>query len=65
MTNDERYLFDLNGYLVVENVLTPEEVARANAAIDHHRDRIKIRPPEESLSGGSPTLTGTKGRGES
>lgn len=64
MTNDERYLFDLNGYLVVENVLTPEEVAQANKAIDRHLDRIKIRPPEESLSGGSPALTGVLGRGE-
>ena len=34
MTEDERYLFDLNGYLVVRNVLTPEEIGDANAAID-------------------------------
>jgi hypothetical protein len=29
MNDAEKYLFDLNGYLVIENVLTPEEVARA------------------------------------
>ena len=26
MTEDERYLFDLTGYLVIKDVLTPEEV---------------------------------------
>jgi ectoine hydroxylase-related dioxygenase (phytanoyl-CoA dioxygenase family) len=36
MTDDERYLFDLNGYLIVRNVLSPEEVQAANVAIDHH-----------------------------
>jgi len=36
----ERYLFDLQGYLVVNDVLTPEEVARLNAAIDRHTDGI-------------------------
>ena len=25
MTEDERYLFDLTGYLVIKDVLTPEE----------------------------------------
>ena len=56
MTPDEKYLFDLNGYLVVEDALTPEEVAEANAAIDRHLDRLRVRPREESLSGGSPAL---------
>jgi ectoine hydroxylase-related dioxygenase (phytanoyl-CoA dioxygenase family) len=64
MTEDEKYLFDLNGYLVVENVLTSDEVARANEAIDRQQDRIRIRPPEQSLSRGSPGLAGTQGRGE-
>ena len=36
MTEDERYLFDLNGYIIVRGVLTPEEVKMANAAIDNH-----------------------------
>ena len=36
MTESERYLFDLNGYLVVRGVLTPEQVAAANTAIDQH-----------------------------
>jgi len=43
MTEDERYLFDLNGYLIVRGVLTPEEVAEANAAIDRHADEMVER----------------------
>mmetsp|Transcript_3012 Transcript_3012/g.4253 ORF Transcript_3012/g.4253 Transcript_3012/m.4253 type:complete len:428 (-) Transcript_3012:15-1298(-) len=34
MTDDERYLFDLNGFVIIRNVLTPDEIAAANAAID-------------------------------
>lgn len=36
MNETERYLFDLNGYLVVRQLLSPEEVARLNAAIERH-----------------------------
>ena len=43
LTDDERYLFDLNGYLIVRNVLTPEEVKKANEAIDKHQAEMKAR----------------------
>ena len=36
MTEDERYLFDLNGFLVVRGVFSPQEVKEANEAIDKH-----------------------------
>jgi hypothetical protein len=36
MTPEETYLFDLCGWIVVPGVLTPEEVADANAAVDAH-----------------------------
>jgi hypothetical protein len=62
MTDHERYLFDLRGYLVVENVLTPEELTACNEAIERHRDLIRPRPREQSLSGGSPALLGEEGR---
>jgi len=32
----DTYLFDLNGYIVLKNVLTKEEVAEANEAVDKH-----------------------------
>jgi hypothetical protein len=34
MNDAEKYLFDLRGYLVVENALTPDEVAALNATLD-------------------------------
>ena len=43
MTEDERYLFDLNGFLIVRGVLAPEEVAACNAAIDNHIDEAVPR----------------------
>ena len=64
MNDHEKYLFDLNGYLVVENVLTPDEVALCNEAIDRHADDIRERIGELSLSGGSETLEGITGRGD-
>jgi ectoine hydroxylase-related dioxygenase (phytanoyl-CoA dioxygenase family) len=64
MTDDEKYLFDLTGFLVIPDVLSPAEVARANEAIDRNAEKIRIRPQEESLAGGSPTLAGSEGRGE-
>jgi hypothetical protein len=62
MTEDEKYLFDLNGYLVIEDVLSPAELALANEAVDKYGDRIKPHP--DSLAGGSPTLAGQRTRGE-
>ena len=43
MNDTEKYLFDLNGYLVVENALTAEEVAACNEAIDRNPDRHRER----------------------
>jgi ectoine hydroxylase-related dioxygenase (phytanoyl-CoA dioxygenase family) len=43
MTEDERYLFDLNGYLIIRGVLTPEEIKEANKAIDTHAHEMVER----------------------
>jgi len=40
MSEAERYLFDLNGFLIVRNVLTPSEIKAANEAIDAHSSRM-------------------------
>lgn len=64
MNDTEKYLFDLQGYLVVEGVLSADEVARANEAIDRHVDGLRERTGELSLSGDSTTLKGTTGRGD-
>jgi len=39
LTAAQKYLFDLNGYLVIRNVFSEEYVARANAAIDHYTSK--------------------------
>ena len=56
MTEDEKYLFDLNGYLVIENVLTPDELTQANEAIDRHLKQGRYRPQEQSLTTDAPEL---------
>lgn len=38
MTETERYLFDLNSFLVLRNVLTPEEVQRLYNGIPRGED---------------------------
>ena len=62
MTDAEKYLFDVHGYLVIEDALSSDEVAAANAAVDHHADQISIRPND--LANGSTTLRGKTGRGD-
>lgn len=47
MTEEERYLFDLNGFLIVRGVLSPEEVEDANRAIDRHADEMVERSDDE------------------
>ncbi|MCH8292433.1 phytanoyl-CoA dioxygenase family protein [Candidatus Poribacteria bacterium] len=42
MDEHERYFWDLTGYLIVRNVLTADELAAANEAVDHYTDRIRI-----------------------
>ena len=72
MTEYEHYLFDLNGYLHIKNLLSAEQVAAMNEAIDQHRDQINIRGPEQALDGSlkehggraAEKLKGTHGRGD-
>ena len=52
----EFYFWDLSGYLVVPNVMTPEDLELANEAIDRFEDRIVVGG---ELSGGSKSLVGT------
>ena len=62
MTEQEKFLFDLWGYIVIEDVLTPEEVQAANQATEQHNDLIANRTP--GLSHDSPALKAETGRGE-
>ena len=42
MDKRERYFWDLTGYLILRNVLTANEIAAANEAIDHSADQIYV-----------------------
>ena len=59
MSEEEKYSFDLTGYLVVRGALSVEEVDECNRAIDHFADEIAPRPERNGgLSRGSKTLKG-------
>jgi hypothetical protein len=57
MNDDERFLFDLEGYLILRNLLTTDEVTRCNEAIDQHSDRFY--ETDRTLEGESRTLGGS------
>ena len=65
MDERERYLWDLNGYLVVRGVLTPEQIAAANRGIDRYSGRMAAGKKEAGAKGSQalrgsprPTLSG-------
>ncbi len=60
ISEEEKYTFDLQGFLVVPGVLTVNEVAAANAALDHYRDQVK--PRADSTSGGAVGFVGKSRR---
>ena len=43
MTPQDKFLFDLNGFIVVRNVLNATEIESMNSAIDDHMDKAKPR----------------------
>jgi len=58
MNDREKYLYDIQGFLVVRDFLTPDEVDRLNAAFDANRD--KMTEDTNSNIGNSTTLAGHK-----
>ena len=44
LTADQRFAFDVNGYQVIEDALTPEQVQTINAQLDEF-----VRPANRSL----------------
>jgi hypothetical protein len=51
MTPRELYRFDVQGFLVVKDALTSDEVARLNEAIDANQDKLVVRHPDHRPSG--------------
>src|SRR5262245_25538422 len=61
MTEREKYLFDVQGDLGVRGILTPQEVARLNTAIDANIE--KMTETEGTYLGNSTALQGQQRRG--
>ena len=40
MNDDEKYLFDLNGHLILRDVVDPDIIRRCNEAVDEHDDKL-------------------------
>ena len=55
LTELERYRFDIQGYLLVPQVLGRDELAGLNAALDANADRLN---GAEDATQGSPALAG-------
>ena len=55
MTDDEKYFFDLNGYLILRDLVDPDTIRRCNEAIDHYDDQIEVH--ERRFEGESKALT--------
>lgn len=60
MSEREKYRYDLQGFLVVRNVLSADEVAELNRALDANADRITEDVGDKNQ--GSTTLVGTRRR---
>ncbi len=61
MDKHELYFWDLTGYLLIRNALTPDELAAANEAIDYCLDKIPAGKPGQGARG-SKALAGSTGR---
>ena len=61
MTPHERFMFDLNGFIVVRNVLTEAEVSAANAAIDTHATNLMPRAEASLRNSQSDSLMSAPG----
>ena len=62
MDEYEQYIFDLNGYLVIEDILTTDQVAALNEALDRNLPAPDERPAA-GLNEGSVKLSGAHGGG--
>jgi ectoine hydroxylase-related dioxygenase (phytanoyl-CoA dioxygenase family) len=58
MTPEEKFLFDLHGYIVIKNVLAPDEVAALNALADEKFPPIPGKPDRrQRVSNWAPATT--------
>lgn len=63
MSAEDKFFFDLNGFIIVRGVLTGDEVAAANAAIDAHRQDVLERADPQLRNSRAGTLFSGEGPG--
>ena len=61
LSDADRFAFDLNGFLVVRSVFSPEEVATANAGIDAHTAELQARVGDALRNANEGTPMSAKG----
>mmetsp|Transcript_8796 Transcript_8796/g.12244 ORF Transcript_8796/g.12244 Transcript_8796/m.12244 type:complete len:361 (+) Transcript_8796:32-1114(+) len=61
LTTEERFLFDLNGYLVVRGALSNDEVMELNGAIDEHAGEALARSAKALRNAGEGSAFSEKG----
>ena len=49
MTPEDKFLFDLNGFIIVRNAINETVVSKMNAAIDEHIDKARPRYVDEKI----------------
>ena len=62
MNENEKYIFDLNGYIIIKGVLTEAEVKTANESIDKHKHEAHERDTCVRNAGSGTALSAKKGR---
>jgi len=62
MTPEEKFMFDLEGYLVIKNVLSAEELKTLNAAVDRVYLRDYDDEDADSKGGNARGVRGSNGR---
>jgi hypothetical protein len=58
MPERDKFLFDTNGFVVVKNVFSKEDLARFHGAIDAHADQIHERKGQLRLTAAKTPLSG-------
>ena len=64
MGEEEIYLFDLQGFIVIEGALSAAEVSRLNAEVDRAAAEGELNEYPRDLTGGSAALAGTPIEGQ-
>jgi len=58
LTEEQRFIFDLEGFVVIKGVFSKDEIEAANAAVDRHKEDMKERQGELRNTRAGTSLSG-------